>query len=63
MKDPGDPLDLLDDDGDPLVELSLLETEEQDRKSPPRKKSGCAPVFLALVPLLLTGGCCLYRPA
>ena len=32
MEDFDDPLDLLDDDGDGVVEMSILEDEERQRK-------------------------------
>jgi len=43
-----DPLDLLDDDGDGVVEMALIEEEEKIKKSRGKKNSGCCIVFLLL---------------
>ena len=48
MKDFDDPLDLLNDDGDGVVEMSFLEEEEKSPKDGRRKNSGCCVVFLVL---------------
>jgi len=48
MKDFDDPLDLLADDGDGVVEMSFLEKEEKSPKDGRRKNSGCWVVFLVL---------------
>ena len=55
MKDFDDPLDLLDDDGDGVVEISLME-EEKGTKDGRNNKSGCCVVLLLLGSLVtLTG--------
>ena len=41
MNHPDDPLDLLNDDGDGVVEMSLLEEEEKRSKTGGSNKSGC----------------------
>ena len=41
MQDFDDPLDLLDDDGDGVIEISLLEEEEKRKKGGSNNKSGC----------------------
>ena len=56
MKDFDDPLDLLDDDGDGVVEMSFLEEEEKSPKDGRRKNSGCCVVFLALSSSLILSG-------
>ena len=48
MNDLDDPLDLLDDDGDGAVEMSLLEEEEKQKKKGGGHKSGCCVVLLLL---------------
>jgi len=40
-----DPLDLLDDDGDGVIEMSILEEEEKSPKRSRRKNSGCCVAF------------------
>jgi hypothetical protein len=42
-----DPLDLLEDDGDGVIEMSLLEEEEKLKKGG-GNKSGCCVIFLML---------------
>jgi len=37
MNDPGDPLSLLNNDGNDMVEMSLLEEEKKHRKTTPIK--------------------------
>jgi len=59
MKDFDDPLDLLEDDGDGVVELSILEEEEKHKKSIENKNSGCCLVFLVLGSTLTIAGWCL----
>jgi len=50
-----DPLDLLEDDGDGVIEMGLLEDEEDHRKSEDNNNSGCCVVFLLVSsPALLT---------
>ncbi|MDH3331911.1 MAG: hypothetical protein WBD61_09995 [Desulfobulbales bacterium] len=56
MKDFDDPLDLLDDDGDGVVEMSILEEEEKSLKDGRRKNSGCCVVFLVLGSSLILAG-------
>ncbi|MFC1818939.1 hypothetical protein ACFL0B_07595 [Thermodesulfobacteriota bacterium] len=51
-----DPLDLLEDDGDGVVEMSLLEEEERQKKGSSNNKSGCSIVFLVLGSSLLIAG-------
>jgi hypothetical protein len=63
MKDSGDPLDLLNDDGDAVVELCLLGEEEKGRKGGSQNRSGCSIVFLVLASALLMGGWYLSRIA
>jgi hypothetical protein len=48
MKDSDDPLELLNDDGDGVVEMSLLEEEEKSKTSGSGNKSGCSVVLLLL---------------
>jgi hypothetical protein len=47
MNDTDDPLDLLSDDGDGVVEMSLLE-EQGKRQGGGSNKCGCCVVFLLL---------------
>ena len=47
MEDLDDPLDLLNDDGDGVIEMSILEEEEKLKKGG-YNKSGCCIIFLAL---------------
>ncbi|KPK26923.1 MAG: hypothetical protein AMJ61_07445 [Desulfobacterales bacterium SG8_35_2] len=61
MQDPGDPLDLLNDDGDGAVEMGLLEEEEKHRKIGSRNKSGCCVLFLMLGSSLIIAGWCLSQ--
>ena len=61
MEDFDDPLDLLDDDGDGVIEMSLLEEEEKLKKSGSSNKSGCCVVFLLLSSSLITAGWCLSQ--
>lgn len=56
MKNSDDPLDLLDDDGDGIVEMSLLEEEEKLKRSRGNKNSGCCVVFLILITPLIAAG-------
>ena len=56
MQDFDDPLDLLDDDGDGVIEMSLIEEEEKLKKGGSSNKSGCCVVFLMLgSSLIITG--------
>jgi len=48
MGDYNDPLDLLDDDGDGVVEMCLMEEEKQRKKGGNKNSSGCS-VALFLV--------------
>ncbi len=43
-----DPLDLLDDDGDGVIEMSLLEEEENRKKNSRKNNPGCCVLFLLL---------------
>jgi hypothetical protein len=61
MNDPDDPLDLLNDDGDGVIEMSLLEEEQQRRKPGTRNKSGCCVVFLLLGSSLIIAGWCVSQ--
>jgi hypothetical protein len=63
MKDSGDPLDLLNDDGDGVVELCLLEEEEKHKKTGSRNTSGCSVLFLVLGSSLIIAGWCLRHTA
>ena len=58
MSDFEDPLDLLNDDGDGVVEISLVEEEEERQKGTKNQKSGCCVVFLILSPSLILAGWC-----
>jgi hypothetical protein len=55
MKDSDDPLDLLEDDGDGVVEMSLFEEEEKGSKCG-GNKSGCSIVFLLSSSSLVIAG-------
>lgn len=48
-----DPLDLLDDDGDGVIEMCLLE-EEKTKKGNGRQNTGCCIAFLPVVMSLIT---------
>ena len=62
MEDYDDPLDLLDDDGDGVIEMCLLEEEEKLKKSGrPGKNSGCCVVFLLLGSSLILAGWCMNQ--
>ena len=54
-----DPLDLLDDDGDGVIEMGLFfdedEKEQQSGKKPPGNR-GCCVIFLAVGASMLTAG-------
>lgn len=63
MEQSGDPLDLLNDDGDGVVESCLLEEEDKGRKEGPHNRSGCSLVLLVTCSALLIGGWCLGRMA
>jgi len=56
-----DELDLLDDDGDGVIEISLLEEEETRKKGGSSTKSGCSIVFLVLDSSLLIAGWSVIR--
>ena len=51
-----DPLDLLNDDGDGVIEACLLEEEEKSGKGGGNKNTGCCVVFLALCSPVITIG-------
>ena len=55
MEDFDDQLDLLDDDGDGVVEMRLIEEEEKRHKGG-TNKSGCCVVFLLLGSSLALAG-------
>ena len=48
MDDYEDPLDLLEDDGDGVIEMCLLDEEEKLKKGGGNNNSGCCIIFLAL---------------
>ncbi|MFC1844822.1 hypothetical protein ACFLZ5_08540 [Thermodesulfobacteriota bacterium] len=50
MNDFDDPLDLLDDDGDGVIEMSILEEEERQSKKGSNNKTGCL-YFILLISL------------
>ena len=60
MKDFDDPLDLLDDDGDGVIEMAILE-EEGKRTKGGSNKSGCCVVFLMLSSSLIVAGWCVSQ--
>jgi hypothetical protein len=60
MEDFDDPLDLLNDDGDGVVEMSLLEEEEKLKKGG-GNKSGCCVVFLLISSSLTIAGWCMSK--
>jgi hypothetical protein len=51
-----DPLDLLDDDGDSVVEKSLSEKEEKSWKGHQNNNNGCCIIFLLLPSSLVVAG-------
>ena len=58
MQDFDDQLDLLDDDGDGIVEISLLEEEEKSDKGGRNNKSGCFAILFVLGSSLVMAGWC-----
>ena len=48
MNDFDDPLDLFDDDGDGVVEMSLLEEEERKNTKSDKDSSGCGIVLFLI---------------
>jgi hypothetical protein len=55
MEDGNDPLDLLHDDGDSVVEMSLLDDEEEKRKKGGNNnRSGCCVVLILIGASLLS---------
>ena len=58
MEDFDDPLDLLDDDGDGVIEMCLLEEEEKRDKGGRIDKSGCCIIFLLLSSSVIIAGWC-----
>ena len=56
MEDFDDPLDLLNDDGDGVVEMCLIEEEEKHKKAGRNNNSGCCIVFLMLSSSFLVAG-------
>jgi hypothetical protein len=62
MEDFDDALDLLDDDGDGVVEMCLVEEEKKLKKnSGSNNKSGCCVVFLLLGSSLIIAGWCMSK--
>ena len=61
MEDFDDPLDLLDDDGDGVIEMSLLEEEEKHPKGGRNKNNGCCVVFLLISSSLTIAGWCMSK--
>ena len=59
MTEHEDPLDLLDDDGDGVIEMCLLEEEENKKKDNSNKNSGCCVAFFLIGISLLTSWCVL----
>ena len=60
MEDFDDQLDLLDDDGDGVIEMNLLKEEEKHKKRG-SNKSGCCVVFLLLNSSLILAGWCVIQ--
>jgi hypothetical protein len=58
MKEFEDPLDLLNDDGDGVIEMCLLEEEKKQKKNID-KNSGCCVLFLMLSSSLVISGWCI----
>jgi hypothetical protein len=57
-----DPLDLLEDDGDGVIEtILLLDEDAENHQQQPVKNSGCAVAFMVLTSSLLSAGLGLYR--
>ena len=56
-----DPLDLLEDDGDGVIETTLLLDEDAENQQQPAKNSGCAVVLMVLTSSLLSAGFGLYK--
>ena len=57
MEDFDDELDLLGDDGDGVIEMSLLEEEEkQSNKGENKNNSGCSVLFLILILTVILAG-------
>lgn len=54
MTEHEDPLDLLDDEGDGVIEMCLLEEEEKLKKGGGNKNTGCCIAFLPIVLSLLS---------
>ena len=58
MNEYDEPLDLLDDDGDGVIEMSILEEEQELRKGSVNKNnsSGCSVAFFLIISsVILTG--------
>ena len=56
MEDSDDPLDLLNDDGDGVVEMCLLEEEEKRKKGGGDNKNGCCLALLVIGSALAIAG-------
>jgi hypothetical protein len=62
MQDFEDPLDLLEDDGDGVIEMSILEEEEkQSKKGGSNNNSSCCVVFLILSSSMIIAGWCVIQ--
>jgi hypothetical protein len=62
MEDSDDPLDLLHDDGDGVVEMCLLEEEEKrDQDGGNNKKTGCCVVFFLIGSSIAIAGWCMSQ--
>jgi len=61
MNEFDDPLDLLGDDGDGVVEMCLLEEEGKLKNRSENKSSGCCVVLLLLVSSMVLAGWCVSQ--
>ena len=62
MEDFDDPLDLLDDDGDGVIEMAILEEEEkQSKKGRNKNSSGCSVIFFLLGSSVIIAGWIVIR--
>lgn len=59
MEEFEDPLDLLNDDGDGVIEICLLEEEKQKKKI--NTNSGCCVLFLVLSSSLVSAVWCISQ--
>ena len=51
-----DPLDLLEDDGDGVIETAIFFDEEEQKKEGPPQNAGCCIVFLLLGSTIVSFG-------